>query len=72
MQMSSHQHLAAVDEFRREVIHKLSQPVTALQGSLEVALLVKPSGAACRRALEVALEQAMRLTLLLQELRDMT
>jgi signal transduction histidine kinase len=70
--MSSHQHLAAVDEFRHEVIHKLSQPVTALQGSLEVALLVKPSGDAYRRAIEVASEQAMRMAMHLQDLRDKT
>lgn len=70
--MSSNQHWAAVDEFRQEVIHKLRQPVTALQGSLEVALLVKPSGAAYRKSIEVALEQAMRLARLLQDLHDQT
>jgi hypothetical protein len=70
--MRTHRHGAAVDEFWQEVMHKLSQPVTALQVPLEVAPLVKPSGAAYRRAIEAASEQAMRMALLLQDLRDKT
>jgi signal transduction histidine kinase len=56
--------------FRDRVIHQLSQPVTALQGSLEVALLRRQSGIEYKKALEAALEQANRLAKILEDLRD--
>lgn len=53
--------------------HALSQPLTALHGTLELALLSRDTPAEARRALEDALQQvqsAMNMTRLLRELAD--
>lgn len=52
------------------VIHRLSQPLTALRGSIELALLAELSPAEYRAALKGALEQADRVVGLLDSLRD--
>jgi hypothetical protein len=70
MQMSSPQRLPAVVEFRQEVIHRWRQAVAALLVSLEVALLAKRTGGAGQKTLELGLEQAVRLALLLRGLGD--
>jgi len=61
---------AGVDAFRETILHELSQPVTALQGSLEVALLRGQTGRELKKAIEAALEQSNRLATLLAVLRD--
>lgn len=53
------------------VIHRLSQPLTALRGSLELGLLTKGSAADYRRALQEALAQADHLVHLINWLREM-
>lgn len=58
------------EDYREEVIHKLSQPVTALQGSIEVALLLGQSADDQREALQIALQQANRLASILEDLRE--
>ncbi len=61
---------ARAGKFRNQVIHKLSQPVTALQGSLEVALLRRQTESEYKKSLEAALKQAQRLTKILEDLRE--
>lgn len=60
------------DEFveaLRNQIHDLSQPLTSLQGSLEVALLGEMDEAECRQILEQSLEEARRIALGFVKLR---
>ncbi len=54
------------------IIHRLSQPLTALRGSLELALLTERSAAEYRLALTDSLAQADRLFWLLNSLRELT
>jgi signal transduction histidine kinase len=53
------------------VAHRLSQPLTALRGTLELARLKARSVAEYRVAVEKALESADHLAWLLQELREL-
>jgi signal transduction histidine kinase len=53
------------------VVHRLSQPLTALRGTLELARLKAKSVAEYRAAVEKALESADHLAWLLQELREL-
>ncbi len=53
------------------IIHRLSQPLTALRGSLELGLLTEGSGEDDRLALKEALAQADRLVGLLVSLREL-
>ncbi len=54
-----------------DVIHRLSQPLTALRGSLELALMTECSPAEYRVALKAAHEQADRMAGLLESLREL-
>lgn len=54
-----------------EIIHRLSQPLTALRGSLELALLGDHSAAEYRAAVSESLAQADRLVRLLRSLREL-
>ena len=53
------------------VVHRLSQPLTALRGSLELALLREGTMAEYRQALEQSLEQADLLVQLISSLREL-
>jgi two-component system heavy metal sensor histidine kinase CusS len=53
------------------IAHRLSQPLTALRGTLELARLKAKSAAEYRAAVEKALESADRVAWLLQELREL-
>lgn len=53
------------------IIHRLSQPLTALHGSLELALLTPHGAAEYRSALQEALTQARSLLGMLASLRDL-
>ena len=54
----------------RGIIHKLSQPLTALHGSLEVALMGKIDKDACRRVLRQSVEETDRMIEALETLRE--
>ncbi len=56
-------------EVLRKLIHKLSQPLTCLRGSLEVALLGEMDEDECRRVLAQLLEEAHRMARSLENLR---
>ncbi len=58
-------------EFLSAVSHQLSQPLTALRGTLELALAREQDSASYRRALEGALEQADRVVRLSRALREL-
>lgn len=53
------------------VAHRLSQPLTALRGTLELARLKARSAAEYRTAVEKALESAERLAWLVQAMREL-
>ena len=53
------------------IAHRLSQPLTALRGTLELARLKATSVAEYRSAVEKALESAERLAWLVQSLREL-
>jgi signal transduction histidine kinase len=53
------------------ILHRLSQPLTALRGSLELGLLTEGSAADYRLALQESLAQADSLAKLLASLRDL-
>jgi len=53
------------------IVHRLSQPLTALRGTLELARLKAKSVPEYRAAVEKALESADRVAWLLQELREL-
>ncbi len=57
--------------FLATVLHRLSQPLTALRGSLELALLTEPSAEEYRVTLEESLELADRLVRLICSLREL-
>jgi len=52
-------------------IHKMSQPLTALHGTVELALLSERTAEGYRAALEESLEQLTRLNGILSSLRDL-
>ncbi len=54
----------------RGLIHKLSQPLTALHGSLEVALMGKIDKDTCRGVLRQSIEETDRMIEVLETLRE--
>jgi signal transduction histidine kinase len=54
----------------RALAHKLSQPLTSLRGSIEVALLGEPNAAESRRILELSLHESQRIAETLEDFRD--
>jgi hypothetical protein len=54
-----------------EQIHRMSQPLTALQGTVELALLSESTTEGYRAALEESLEQLTRLNDIVTALRDL-
>lgn len=57
-------------EFLRMLAHKLSQPLTSLRGSVEVALMGQLDVSECRRVLELSLHESHRMADALETLRD--
>ena len=57
-------------EVLRKLVHELSQPLTSLRGSLEVALLGEMDESECRKVLEQSLEEAHRMAGDLATLRE--
>ena len=57
-------------EVLRNLIHELSQPLTSLQGSLELALLGEVKECGCRKVLQQSFEEAHRLARGLATLRE--
>ena len=57
-------------EVLRRLVHKLSQPLTSLRGSTEVALMGEIEESECRRILERSLEESHRMAEILETLRD--
>ncbi|MEJ2008479.1 MAG: HAMP domain-containing sensor histidine kinase [Acidobacteriota bacterium] len=57
-------------EVLRILAHKLSQPLTCLRGSVEVALMGELKEPECRRVLEQSLEESYRMAQTLETLRD--
>lgn len=57
-------------EILRTLAHKLSQPLTCLRGSVEVALLGEIRESECRDVLEQSLEESHRMAETLELLRD--
>ena len=53
------------------VSHQLNQPLTALRGSLELALTTARSSEDYRKSIQVALEQTDRVILLKQALDEL-
>ncbi|TAM81674.1 MAG: hypothetical protein EPN47_13120 [Acidobacteria bacterium] len=51
------------------LVHKLSQPLTSLQGTVEVALMGELDVAECRRILEISLQETQRMAKALSALR---
>ncbi len=58
-------------EVLRKLAHKLSQPLTSLCGSVEVALMGELDEAACRQVLESVLYESRRMADALETLRDL-
>lgn len=54
-----------------EQVHKMSQPLTALQGTVELALFSEHTVEGYRAALEESLEQLTRLSDIVSSLRDL-
>jgi len=52
------------------LVHKLSQPLTSLRGSVEVALMEKIEEPEFRQVLERSLEESHRMTEIIKMLRD--
>ncbi len=57
-------------EVLRTLAHRLSQPLTSLQGTVEVALMGELDESECRRVLEISLQESHRMAEILQTLRD--
>ena len=68
--ISSPRPLAEFVEVLRKLTHELSQPLTALRGSLELALLGEVKDPGCRKVLQESLEEAHRLAAGLAALRE--
>ncbi len=58
-------------EFLSAVAHQLSQPLTALRGTLELALMKRAEAADSRRTFQDALDQADRIVQLTRSLREL-
>jgi len=56
-------------EVLRMLAHRLSQPLTSLRGSVEVALMGELDEADCRRILELSLQESHRMAGILETLR---
>ena len=54
----------------RMLAHKLSQPLTTLRGSVEVALMGKLDESECRQVLELSLQESHRMAEILEALRN--
>lgn len=50
--------------------HRLSQPLTTLRGSIEVALMGEMDESECRQVLELSLQESHRMAEILEALRD--
>lgn len=50
--------------------HRLSQPLTSLRGSIEVALMGEMDESECRQVLELSLQESHRMAEILEALRD--
>lgn len=57
-------------EVLRMLAHRLSQPLTTLLGSIEVALSGEMDESECRKVLELSLQESHRMAEILQALRD--
>ncbi len=57
-------------EVLKILAHKLSQPLTCLRGSVEVALMGEIKEAECRQVLEQSLEESGRMAETLEMIRD--
>jgi signal transduction histidine kinase len=57
-------------EVLRMLAHRLSQPLTTLHGSIEVALLGEMDESECRQVLELSLQESHRMSEILEVLRD--
>ena len=57
-------------EVLRLLAHRLSQPLTSLCGSIEVAQMSELDEAECRRVLELSLQESHRMAGILETLRD--
>lgn len=57
-------------EVLRMLAHRLSQPLTTLLGSIEVALMGEMDESECRKVLELSLQESQRMAEILQALRD--
>lgn len=57
-------------EVLRMLAHRLSQPLTALRGSIEVALMGEMDESECRQVLELSLQESHRMAEILEALRD--
>jgi signal transduction histidine kinase len=52
------------------LVHRLTQPITALRGLLEVSLMGELNAANCRQTLEEALDQAERASEVLDQMKE--
>lgn len=57
-------------EMLESLAHKLSQPLTSLQGTVEVALMGEMDVKEYRRILEISLQETQRVAEILEALRD--
>ena len=57
-------------EVLRMLTHSLSQPLTSLHGSVEVALMGELNESECRQTLELSLQESHRMAEILEVLRD--
>jgi K+-sensing histidine kinase KdpD len=57
-------------EVLRMLAHRMSQPLTSLCGSIEVALMGELDETECRRVLELSLQESHRMAEILDTLRD--
>jgi len=57
-------------EVLRVLAHRMSQPLTSLCGSIEVALMGELDEPDCRRVLELSLQESHRMAGILETLRD--
>lgn len=57
-------------EVLRMLAHRLSQPLTTLHGSIEVALMGEMDESECRQVLELSLQESHRMAEILDALRD--
>lgn len=58
-------------EVLRALAHTLSQPLTSLQGSVEVALMGNSNESECCQILELVLQESRRMAEILEVLREL-